>query len=249
MERHLKPTDGRPAPLWFPPVVLVLALVSSTIFLSIGISVSHFSGPTTLSRLTPFLLVMDEIGLWIFFVGGAFFAARSYWHQSFFELIGWHFRPLIDLPVGIVAGVVSQLVIVPVLYLPFEAINPSLSKSLSKPAQSFVGIGHGGGLAVVAFVLVIGAPVCEEIFFRGLTLSVLRDRLGKATPVVRAVLSILGSALLFALAHFEPLQFLGLLAVGCVLAGLMWWTRRLGASIVAHATFNLVALVALVHIH
>lgn len=245
----MKSAESRPAPLWFPPVVLAIALISSTIFLSIGISVSDFSGPTTLSRLTPFLLVMDEIGLWIFFVGGAFFAAHNYWRKSFFELVGWHFRPLIDIPVGVVAGVVSQLVIVPLLYLPFEAINPSVSKSLSKPAQSFVGIGHGEGILVVAFVLVVGAPVCEEIFFRGLTLSVLRDRLGNTRPIVRAALSIFGSALLFALAHFEPLQFLGLVAVGCVLAGLMWWTKRLGTSIVAHASFNLVALLALVHLH
>ncbi len=240
-------TRTRPAPLWFPPVVLGLALISSTIFLSIGISVSHFTGPVSLSRLTPFLLVMDEIGLWIFFVGGTAMAARMYWKQPFFALIGWHFRPLVDVPVGVVAGVVSQLVIVPLLYLPYEAINPAVSKSLSKPAQSIVGIGHGGGLWIVAFVLVIGAPVCEEIFFRGLTLAVLRDRLSGWVPWLRALVSILGSALLFALAHFEPLQFLGLLAVGCVLAGLMWRTGRLGTSIVAHATFNLVALLVLVH--
>ncbi|WP_298334455.1 type II CAAX endopeptidase family protein [Ferrimicrobium sp.] len=242
-------TKGRPAPLWFPPVVLGLALVSSTIFLSVGISVSHFSGPATLSRLTPFLLLMDEIGLWVFFVGGAAFAAHTYWREPFFALIGWHLRPLVDVPVGIVAGVVSQLVIVPLLYLPFEAINPSLSRSLSKPAQSIVGIGHGEGLIVIAFVLVIGAPVCEEIFFRGLTLAVLRDRLGRFGPVLRATLAILGSALLFALAHFEPLQFAGLFAVGCVFGGLMWRTKRLGTSIIAHATFNLVALLALVHVH
>ncbi|WP_298210441.1 type II CAAX endopeptidase family protein [Ferrimicrobium sp.] len=240
---------GRPAPLWFPPVVLGLALVSSTVLLSVGISISHFSGPATLSRLTPFLLLMDEIGLWIFFVGGAAFAARTYWREPFLKLIGWHFRPLVDVPVGLIVGVVSQLVIVPLLYLPFEAVNPALSKSLSKPAQSIVGIGHGEGLIVVAFVLVIGAPVCEEIFFRGLSLAVLRDRLENYRPVLRATLAIIGSALLFALAHFEPLQFAGLFAVGCVFAGLMWWTKRLGTSIVAHATFNLVALLALVHLH
>jgi membrane protease YdiL (CAAX protease family) len=245
----MEATKGRPAPLWYPPVVLGFALISSTIFLSVGISVSHFSGPTTLSRLTPFLLVMDEIGLWIFFVGGAVVAARMYWRRPFFDLIGWHFRPLIDIPVGLVAGVVSQLVIVPLLYLPYEAFDPSVSKSLSKPAQSLVGIGHGGGLWVVSFVLVVGAPVCEEIFFRGLTLTALGDRLAGRVPWVRATLAILGSALLFAIAHFEPLQFLGLFAVGCVLAGLMWWTKRLGTSIVAHASFNLVALIALVHIH
>jgi membrane protease YdiL (CAAX protease family) len=245
-ERH--GSGGRPAPLWYPVVMLGCALVAGVVPLSIGASLTHFHGPTTLGRLTPALLLFDEVGIWLFFVGGTVFAAQHYWRIPTRVLVHLTIRPA-DLVIGSVVGVVGQLVVVPVLYLPFELHNPSLAKAISKPAQSLIGIGRGEGLVVVAFVVLIGAPIAEELFFRGLVLRTLADRLSSQAPVVRAVLSVGGSGLLFALAHFEPLQFAGLLVVGCAFGALVWITGRLGTSIVAHASFNLVALVALARLH
>jgi membrane protease YdiL (CAAX protease family) len=81
----------------------------------------------------------------------------------------------------------------------------------------------------------------EELFFRGL---VLRSLLGR-TPVPVALV---GSALLFALAHFEAAQFAGLAAFGVVLAVLAWRTGRLTPGIGAHAAFNTVAVLSVVHL-
>ena len=62
----------------------------------------------------------------------------------------------------------------------------------------------------------------------------------------RAVtLGVLISAVLFGLAHGEPVQFAGLALFGVVLAVLVQRTRRLVPSFVTHASFNAVALVAL----
>lgn len=240
--------SGRPAPLWYPVVILGLGLVAGVVLLSVGVALTHFHGPATLGRLTPLLLVFDEVGIWIFFVGGTVAAARHYWHLPTRVLARVKFRP-IDLPIGLVVGVIGQLVIVPALYVPFELHNPSLSKAISKPAQSLIGIGHGSGLLVVAFVVLVGAPIAEELFFRGLVLRTLADRFARRPPAVRAAVSITGSGLLFGLAHFEPLQFLGLFVVGCVFAAIVWSTGRLGTSIIAHASFNLVALAALARLH
>ncbi len=53
------------------------------------------------------------------------------------------------------------------------------------------------------------------------------------------------SALLFALAHAEALQFAGLALLGVVLAYLVARTRRLVPSVITHASFNSVAFAAL----
>ncbi len=46
--------------------------------------------------------------------------------------------------------------------------------------------------------------------------------------------------------HFQLLQFAGLFAFGLVLGALAWRTERLGPSIWAHLTFNVLAAAALV---
>jgi membrane protease YdiL (CAAX protease family) len=87
----------------------------------------------------------------------------------------------------------------------------------------------------------VGAPLVEELFFRGLLFRALLGR----TPVPVAVVV---SSLLFALAHFEAVQFAGLAVFGVVLALLAWRTGRLMPGIGAHAAFNLAAVVSVVHI-
>jgi len=239
---------GRPAPVWYPLLMLACALLSGVVLLSIGVSLTHFRGPTTLGRLTPTLLIFDEVGIWLFFIGGTVAGARHYWRVPTRVLVHLAIRPS-DVALGAAVGVIGQLVVVPALYVPFELHNPSLAKAISKPAQSLIGIGRGDGLVVVAFVVLVGAPIAEELFFRGLVLRTFADRLSGRSPAVRAVLSVGGSGLLFAIAHFEPLQFAGLLVVGCSFGVLVWMTDRLGTSIVAHASFNLVALVAIARLH
>ena len=54
------------------------------------------------------------------------------------------------------------------------------------------------------------------------------------------------TALVFALVHFEALQFLGLAGFGVVLGLLAWRTGRLGPSIVAHMAFNTATIIAIV---
>jgi membrane protease YdiL (CAAX protease family) len=60
-------------------------------------------------------------------------------------------------------------------------------------------------------------------------------------------LGVLVSAVLFALAHGEPLQFAGLAALGVVLALLVQRTKRLVPSFVTHASFNATALAFVIH--
>ena len=94
---------------------------------------------------------------------------------------------------------------------------------------------EGPMLAVIAFALcvAIGAPIAEEIAFRGMAYNALAKR-GLSTAWVIAI-----TTLAFSLFHLEPLRAPILLASGLVLGVLRWKTRSLGAPIVAHVVNNL----------
>jgi membrane protease YdiL (CAAX protease family) len=87
-------------------------------------------------------------------------------------------------------------------------------------------------LVLFALLVVTGAPIAEELTFRGLLWS------GLAKRGVRPWIAVLVSAAAFALLHFEPERLLVLLAIGTVLGLVRWVTGSVGACIVAHAVNN-----------
>jgi len=85
-------------------------------------------------------------------------------------------------------------------------------------------------------LLVVVAPITEELLFRGI---ILRGFL--ALYSVRK--SVLVSALLFALVHLNPWQFAGAFVLGVIFA---WWfvrTRSLWPCLLGHALFNAIPLI------
>jgi membrane protease YdiL (CAAX protease family) len=91
---------------------------------------------------------------------------------------------------------------------------------------------------MLAVVVIVGAPVVEELFFRGLVLRSLQRRFGDGWAVA-------GSAVAFGLAHFEPLQLPALVVLGVVLGVLALRTGRLGPGMFAHGAFNAITIIAL----
>lgn len=94
----------------------------------------------------------------------------------------------------------------------------------------------GGYLVLVLLVVVVLAPVFEELFFRGLFYPALRRRLGPTSAIVL-------NGAIFGIIHFQPLFMLSLILVGIVLAYLYEKTDSLAAPIIAHALYNLVVTV------
>jgi membrane protease YdiL (CAAX protease family) len=86
----------------------------------------------------------------------------------------------------------------------------------------------------------------EEWLFRGVLFRALSEGGRRGGSRASVVVAVVASAVLFALAHGEPLQFAGLFFLGMVLATLLWRTKRLIPSIVTHVSFNGVAIIALV---
>jgi len=188
-------------------------------------------------------VVSTLLGLWIGFIGAPWLASRTQGTRNFVRDLGLRFR-LIDL-VGIAIGVGGQFMVA-LMYAPFQRHI----HNFNGPTQRLTGGSHGGGFVVIAVATVVFAPAMEELFFRGLLLkglvrvfTPLRAVGGGRTAGV--VVAVILDGLLFGLAHGEWVQLAGLAAFGIVLAVISYRTGRLGMNMVAHASFNLVAIVAI----
>jgi uncharacterized protein len=145
----------------------------------------------------------------------------------------WH-----DVGVGAAYGFGGLVLTIPASLLYVILVGPE--RASSAIGDVFAGLRAGPLAAVaVALVVVVLAPVCEEIVYRGLLWGALeRYALPRWVPF-------LVTTLLFALAHFEftrtPLLFV--VALPIALARLR--TGRLVASVVAHQVNNLLPGVVL----
>jgi len=147
------------------------------------------------------------------------------------------YGPLIAIAAMIAAGIVGQAVATAVsLADGNEASNVQI---LSDAADS-------PWLYALLFAVVIGAPVTEEIFFRGLVMRAFQKRGGD-------LLAVVGSSAVFALPHMIDTTVDGLavllssiFTVGLVLALVALKTKRLGPPIVAHILFNATSAAAAV---
>ena len=84
-------------------------------------------------------------------------------------------------------------------------------------------------------IVVIGAPVVEELMYRGLLQGAAVRRLNDGVAVVAV-------AAFFAFIHFRWVEFPGLFVFGLVLGVCALQTRRLGMSMVTHMAFNATGL-------
>lgn len=202
-----------------------------------AVVIGVWAGATGTTGKDPSLgaLAAAEAALWLGLLGAPVWASRTKGAGDLAHDFGFDFRwtdPLVGLPIG----VSCQLLLVPLIYLPFQQF---VSKhDLEAPVRQVTNSAHGAGFIILSIVVVVGAPIVEELFFRGLVLRSLQRRFGDTWAVI-------GSALVFGIAHFELLQLPALVALGIVLGIMAVSTKRLGPSIFTHAGFNLVTMVAL----
>lgn len=97
-------------------------------------------------------------------------------------------------------------------------------------------------LVVFAACAAFGAPVAEEIAFRGLVFGSLRKF---GLPVLWSVGY---TGLAFAIFHLEPVRLPLLLTIGLVLTGVRAYTDSTGASVVAHMTVNIPGALAILQL-
>jgi CAAX protease family protein len=211
--------------------------------LAAGKTSAQLQAITTSSVPPEWYVVSTLLGLWVGFIGAPWLASRTQGTRHFLRDLGVRFRWW-DL-MGILIGIGGQI-LVGLMYLPFQHDI----HNFNAPSQRLTGASHGGGFIVIAVATVLFAPAMEELFFRGLLLKGLvrvMTPLGAAGRARTAgvVLAVVADGLLFGLAHGEWVQLAGLAMFGIVLAGISYRTGRLGMNMVAHASFNLVAIISI----
>ncbi len=186
---------------------------------------------------------LSQVGLWTGLVGATVLASRRKGAGSLRADFGFRAR-WSDLGVGVAVAVAVQVVVLPLVGL---LLRPFLGQpEVSGPVQDLMDKASGPAFIGLIATVAVGAPLVEELFFRGLLLLSLRKR-----RLPNAV-AIAISAVAFGLAHASTLPadavilvMVSLTVFGAVLATLAVRTGRLGPGIVAHATFNLFTVIFL----
>ena len=108
--------------------------------------------------------------------------------------------------------------------------------------EAFEELAHPQWILVIATCVL--APVCEELFFRGLILNGL---LKKAKTSLQVWGAILFTALLFGLIHMNPWQFIAAMIAGTVMGYVYYGTQSLTNTILMHALNNIISVVVLLY--
>lgn len=182
-------------------------------------------------------LAVAQTGLWLGFLVVPLVVTKLKGNGPVVDL-GLRAKPL-DLLVGGGSGVVTQFLLLPLVYVPILLLTDQSSDDLSAPARDLTDRATDP-FGVVMLVLIVGlaAPIFEELFYRGLLQRALQRRFGPWIAVG-------GTALVFGFSHFQLLQAPGLVLFGVVVGVLAVKTGRLGPSIAAHVAFNMVSVAAL----
>jgi membrane protease YdiL (CAAX protease family) len=191
-------------------------------------------GRLSAPQLTPlWLITILQVPLWAGLLGTVIFAAKK--GGGIVADFGLRMKAS-DIIVGLFVGFLAQVVVIPLVYWPLLKLLGE--PDVSAEARSLTDRAHGIGVVLLVLLTVVGAPIVEELFFRGLLMRSFERR-------VRPVWAVGATAVLFALAHFQPLQFLALVIFGAIAGTLAHRAGRLGPSIWAHVAFNATTVIAL----
>ncbi len=247
--RRFVPASRSDAGLWVLSAVLgfvvgqIVALVVVAVAADVTGNSSRLGAIERLAAPPAWYIGSGLVGLWVGFFLAPLVASKLRGTGRLLADVGLAFRP-IDV-VGIAIGIGGQLVVA-LLYAPF--VNHL--HNFQAPTTKITGGAHGGAFVVIAVLTVLGAPFFEEVFFRGLLFRGLLGLFGfdggaaGSRWAPRVVLPVVLDGALFGLAHAEWQQLAGLAVFGCILAVVALRTKRLGMNIVSHASFNLIAIIA-----
>jgi len=217
-------------------LLLWVGCYSTAVALSIVVTSSSVTGgdgnaaenPTTL------VLALSALGLWLPFVFMLRWVARragkdvrTYFGLSFAKT-DW---------LGIPLGIFCQVVLMNVVNWPLNKWWPNTfnPQRIETRARDMVDAAHGAWFVVLFLIVVVGAPLVEELVYRGFIQGGLQARLGSTWALII-------TAAWFTIVHLEPIEFPGLFAFALVLGLCYRRTQRLGLSMVTHLAFNATGL-------
>jgi CAAX protease family protein len=229
-----------PAP---PPPATWRAIEAVPVFAIAFLSTALAAGILTAANAScRVVFVVAELVQEAAFVG-AVLVWIKYVNRGPVSALGLPRRPAVDLAAGVGAGA-ALVIIGSVAFVLVQWLSSVFIGHTPRGPQQVPLCVHGAWLVGLAPIVVLGAPLGEETFFRGFLYRAFRRRMG---PWPAAAVS----GMIFGITHFAGIDYLLLIpALSLVGVGLAWvYERRqsLLASVAAHATFNLVGFFLVLH--
>ncbi len=206
--------------LWDIPITLVLALVFAT---AAAVLAEVLGASFTVA------LIAGALSSWIGLAGWPIVV--TIWRGNGPRLDLGFTMNWSDVRWGVLAGLVGLLL---------AGIAAALTMAVFGDFTSAAGdaaellIAQSGPIAWITFglLIMVGAPIAEELAFRGLMFSALLKR------GVKPWLVIVITSALFAVFHIEPTRVFLLFVIGLVLGFVRYRTNSIGSAIIAHGVIN-----------
>jgi membrane protease YdiL (CAAX protease family) len=187
-------------------------------------------------------LLVSSLALWVGLIGAVVVVSRRRGTGSIVRDFGLRFR-WSDLGFGFAGAIVGRIV-AGLSILPLPLIDRDFGEDNERTVFEEAATTGWSWVALIV-IACVGAPIVEELFFRGLVQNRLVHRfgLGVGLPV---------ASVLFGAAHL--IGWIGIPTViqawavsfgGLVLGVTYHYSKRLGPAMIAHSLFNAVALLAL----
>lgn len=217
----------------FPTWADMLAVVGIYLFATVATSIitaiiAAVSGGTEglVDRMSsgPMAVVSYALSMGLTIIGVLIYKKLRRGEGKAFRLSMRGFNPMLILW-GFVLILITGIVIEPVLNLFPESFLDLLNQ-----------MGAKGGWSVL--MLVVLAPVMEEMLFRGILLEAVRSKYSSGRAIVV-------SALMFGVIHFIPQQVVNAFVIGLILGFIYVRTDSLWPVIVIHALNNAMAYVVM----
>jgi membrane protease YdiL (CAAX protease family) len=201
----------------------------------VGSAVVAAEGSGSASDAPVWVTLVSAVVLWVPFIAVLYGLSRRSGTGRLDRDFGLRFAP-VDL-IGVPIGVLAQLVLVRLIYLPLQHWWPGTfdDHKVEQNARDLYHRADGAWIVLLFLVVAVGAPLVEELVYRGLLQGAFVRRLNDTVAVVLV-------AAWFAVVHFRAIEYPGLFAFGLVLGVCALRTRRLGMGILAHVAFNVTGL-------
>lgn len=217
-------------------VIGVVVAFAASIVVSIGLAAAGVDAEEA-EDLPLSVLPLLQMPLWLGLIGVPIWASRAKGLGDLRRDFGLTMKAR-DIWVGLLCGFVGQLLIGIVLLPVYELFGID-EDEVGETAERLADRADDPlGVVMLFLVVVVGAAIFEEVFYRGLWMRSIANRFGTVAGVVL-------SSVLFGLMHFQAVDTFALVIFGLIAGALAARYGRLGPAIWAHVAFNLTALISL----